>query len=138
MIDVIHGALERGAGILQPKGHDHVFEQSHDTGYSECSLVYVLWGHENLIVAGVAIHELRILLPAATLINVSATGIGYSSFGVALLRSLKSTQARHRPSFFCMGTMLEIHSTYLYDLMNPTSSIFSISFLTSSKTSVLI
>jgi hypothetical protein len=57
MIDVIHGALVRGAGILQPKGHDHVFEKSHGTGYSECSLVYVFWGHENLIVASVAIHE---------------------------------------------------------------------------------
>jgi hypothetical protein len=43
MIDVIHGALVRGVGILQPKGHDHVFEQSHGTGYSECSLVYVFW-----------------------------------------------------------------------------------------------
>jgi hypothetical protein len=57
MIDVIHGVLVRGAGILQPKVHDHVFEQSHGTGYSECSLVYVFWGHENLIVAGVAINE---------------------------------------------------------------------------------
>jgi hypothetical protein len=58
--------------------------------------------------------------------------------GVALLRSLKSTQTRHQPSFFCIGTMLKIYSAYLHDLMNPTSSIFSISFLTSSKTLVLI
>jgi hypothetical protein len=62
MIDVIHGALVRGAGILQPKGHDHVFKQSHDTRYLECSLVYVFWGHENLIVAGVAIHETQNLV----------------------------------------------------------------------------
>jgi hypothetical protein len=55
--DVIHGVLVRGAGILQPKGHDHVFEQSHDIGYSDCSLVYVFLCHENLIIAGVAIHE---------------------------------------------------------------------------------
>jgi hypothetical protein len=41
MIDVIHGTLVCGIDILQPKGHDHVFEQSHGTGYSECSLVYV-------------------------------------------------------------------------------------------------
>jgi hypothetical protein len=79
--------------------------------------------------------KLRILLPVAALINVSAMGIGYSSFGVALLRSLKSTQTHHRPSFLCMGTMLEIHSAYLHGLMNPTSSIFYVSFLTSSKTS---
>jgi hypothetical protein len=62
MIDVIHGALVCGAGILQPKGHDHVFEQSHDTGYSEYSLVYVFWGHENLIVVSVAIHETQNLI----------------------------------------------------------------------------
>jgi hypothetical protein len=62
MIDAIHGALVRGTGILQPKGHDHVFEQSYGTGYSECSLVYVFWGHEILIVAGVAIHETQNLV----------------------------------------------------------------------------
>jgi hypothetical protein len=62
MIDVIHGALVHGAGILQPKGHDHVLEQSHGTGYSECSLVYVYWGHENLIVANIAIHETQNLV----------------------------------------------------------------------------
>jgi hypothetical protein len=62
MIVVIHGVLVRGTGILQPKGHDHVFEQSHGTGYSECSLVYVFWGHENPIVAGVAIHETQNLV----------------------------------------------------------------------------
>jgi hypothetical protein len=62
MIDINHGTLVHGAGILQPKGHDHVFEQSHDTGYSGCSLVYVLWSHENLIVAGVAIHETQNLV----------------------------------------------------------------------------
>jgi hypothetical protein len=62
MIDVIHGALVCGTGILQPKGHDHVFEQSHVTGYSECNLVYVLWGYENLIVADVAIHETQNLV----------------------------------------------------------------------------
>jgi hypothetical protein len=56
------------------------------------------------------------------LINISATGIGYSSFGVALLRSLKSTQTRHRPSFFCTGTTLEIHSAYLQALINPASN----------------
>jgi hypothetical protein len=53
-------------------------------------------------------------LSAAVLINVSAIGIGYSSFDVALWRSLKSMQTRHRPSFFCTGTMLEIHSAYLF------------------------
>jgi hypothetical protein len=62
MIDVIRGALVRGAGILQLKGHDHVFEQSHDTGHSECSLVYVFWGHVNLIAVGVAIHETQNLV----------------------------------------------------------------------------
>jgi hypothetical protein len=62
MIDVIHGTLVRGAGILQPKGHDHIFEQSHGTGYSECSLVYVFQSHGNLIVASVAIHETQNLV----------------------------------------------------------------------------
>jgi hypothetical protein len=62
MIDVIHGTLVCGTGILQPKGHDHVFEQSHGTEYSECSLVYVLRSHKNLIVAGVAIHETQNLV----------------------------------------------------------------------------
>jgi hypothetical protein len=62
MTDVIHGALVRGTGILQPKGHDHVFEQSHVTRYSECNLVYVFWGHESLIVADVAIHETQNLV----------------------------------------------------------------------------
>jgi hypothetical protein len=118
MIDVIHGALVRGTGILQPKGHDHVFEQSHGTGYSECSLVYVFWGHENLIVASVAIHETQNLVAGSRIDQCFRNG--------------------HWPSFFCTGTMLEIHLTYLHGLMNPASSIFSISFLTSSKTSVLI
>jgi hypothetical protein len=54
--------MARGAGILQSKGHDHVFEQSHDIGYSKCSLVYVFRGHENLIVAGVAVHETQNLV----------------------------------------------------------------------------
>jgi hypothetical protein len=62
MIDVIHGTLVRGTGILQPKGHDHVFEQSHGTGHSECNLVYILRSHENLIVACVAIHETQTLI----------------------------------------------------------------------------
>src|SRR6185503_16385308 len=52
--------------------------------------------------------KLIILWLAAALIIFSATGIGYLSFGIALLRSLKSTQTRHRPSFFCTGTTLEI------------------------------
>jgi hypothetical protein len=137
MIDVIHDALVQGAGILQPKGHDHVFEQFHDTGYSECSLVYVFWGHENMIVADVAIHETQNLVAGSRVDQRFRNGIGYSSFGVALLRSLKSTQTRHRPSFFCTSTMLEIHSAYLHGLMNPASNIFSICFLTSSKTLVL-
>jgi hypothetical protein len=62
MIDVIHGTSVLGASILQPKGHDQVFEQSHGTGYSECSLVYVFRSHENLIVAGVAIQETQNLV----------------------------------------------------------------------------
>jgi hypothetical protein len=90
MIDVIHGTLVRGAGILQPKGHDHVFEQSHGTGYSECSLVYVFLSHENLIVADVAIHETQNLVANGCVDQCFATGIGYSSFVVALLRFLKS------------------------------------------------
>ena len=72
------------------------------------------------------------------IINVSATGIRYSSFGVALLRSLKSTQTRHRPSIFCTGTTLEIHSAYRHGLMNPASNIFCTSFLTSSRISAFI
>jgi hypothetical protein len=35
MIDVIHGTLVCGAGILQPKGHDHIFEQFHSTRHSD-------------------------------------------------------------------------------------------------------
>jgi hypothetical protein len=30
--DVIHGTLIRGAGILQPEGHDHILEQSYCPG----------------------------------------------------------------------------------------------------------
>jgi hypothetical protein len=66
--------------------------------------------------------KFRILLPTAALINVSGIAIGYSSFGVALLRSLKSTQTHHRPSFFCTGTTLEIHLAYLHGLMNQSNS----------------
>ncbi|PVH48026.1 hypothetical protein PAHAL_4G223100 [Panicum hallii] len=47
-------------------------------------------------------------------------------------------QTRHRPSFFCTGTTLEIHSTYLHGLMKPATNIFSTSFLTSSRTSAFI
>jgi hypothetical protein len=65
MIDIIHGTLVHGADILQHKGHDHVFEQSHCTRYSECSLVYVFRSHENLIVADVAIHETQNLVASS-------------------------------------------------------------------------
>jgi hypothetical protein len=48
--------------FFNPKGHDHVFEQSHGTRHSECSLVYIFWSHENLNVADVAIHETQNLV----------------------------------------------------------------------------
>jgi hypothetical protein len=57
MKDVIHGKLIRGAGILQPEGHDHILEQSYCPGYSERGLVYILWSHENMVLTGIPVHE---------------------------------------------------------------------------------
>src|SRR3954465_5279050 len=104
MENIIHGPLVRGADILQSKRHDYILKQPHRTWDSECSLVYVFWSHKNLVVTGIAIHEAQDLMTSRC---VDATGIGYSSFGVALLRSRKSMETRHRPSFFSTGTILE-------------------------------
>jgi hypothetical protein len=54
------------------------------------------------------------LCPEASLISIWAIGIGYSSLGVALFKSLKSMHTLNLlDPFFSTGTILEIHSAYL-------------------------
>src|SRR6187399_3585557 len=67
--------------------------------------------------------------PAAESINISATGIGYSYFGVALFKSLKSMHTLREPFFLITGTILANHSTYLAVLINLLLSSLSISSL---------
>src|SRR6185312_8023542 len=57
MKDIIHGTLVRCTGIFQSKGHHQVFEQANRAWYSECSLVHIFWGHEDLVVAGITVHK---------------------------------------------------------------------------------
>ena len=49
---------------------------------------------------------------AGALTNVSMRGKGYSSFGQALLRFVKSMHIRHFPVFFGTMTMFASHSGY--------------------------
>src|SRR6185369_216589 len=57
MENVIHGTLVRCTGILQSKGHNQVLEQADRAWYSERGLVHVFRGHEDLVVAGIAVHK---------------------------------------------------------------------------------
>ena len=57
MKNVIHGALICCTGIFQSKGHNQVLEQADRAWYSERGLTYILWGHEDLVVAGITIHK---------------------------------------------------------------------------------
>jgi hypothetical protein len=77
----------------------------------ERGLPHIFFRHEDLIVARIAIQEVITLLPDTLSTNKSATGIGYSSFGVAQLKFLKSTHICMFPVFFfSTGTMLETQS----------------------------
>jgi hypothetical protein len=64
-------------------------------------------------------RKLIILLPNTLSFNMSAMGMGYSSFGVILFKSLKSTQIQIFPVFFSTGTMFDTHSVYLHGLIKP-------------------
>ncbi|PRQ23608.1 hypothetical protein RchiOBHm_Chr6g0263221 [Rosa chinensis] len=72
---------------------------------------------------------------AAPSIKRSAIGIGYSSFGVAKFKFLKSTHTLILPFFFLTGTALETHSTYLAGLINLACNNRSISSFISICTS---
>lgn len=52
------------------------------------------------------------------MINISSTGIGYSSFGVKKFKFLKSIQTLRVPFFLITRTKLAYHSTYIIGLMN--------------------
>src|SRR6185312_9249105 len=62
MKNVIHGTLICCTGIFQSKGHNQVFEQANRAWYPERGLVYILWGHKNLVVAGITIHKTHHLM----------------------------------------------------------------------------
>src|SRR3954471_21475746 len=53
--------------------------------------------------------------PAAESTSISATGMGYSSLGVAALRSRKSMHTLNEPFFLITGTILEICHTLIFD-----------------------
>src|SRR3954467_7621368 len=63
-------------------------------------------------------NMLKYSKPAAESTSISATGMGYSSLGVAALRSRKSMHTLNEPFFLITGTILAIHSTYLVVWMN--------------------
>jgi hypothetical protein len=63
--------------------------------------------------------------------NTSATGMGYSSFGVAMFRFQKSTHTLILPVFFFLtGTMLDTHLAYQHGHMNFACNSMSISSFT--------
>src|SRR6185503_13172780 len=57
MKNIIHCTLVRCTGIFQSKGHNQVLEQADCAWYSERSLVHVFWGHEDLVVTSISVHE---------------------------------------------------------------------------------
>ena len=61
---------------------------------------------------------------AAASTNVSMRSSGYSSFGHALLRMVKSMHIRHLPFFFSTITTFASHSGYCTSQMTPASSNF--------------
>src|SRR4051812_22650164 len=63
-------------------------------------------------------NMLRYSKPTAESTNISATGMGYSSLGVAALRSRKSIHTLNEPFFLITGTILAIPSTYLVVWIN--------------------
>jgi hypothetical protein len=74
--------------------------------------------------------KLMTLCHDALLMSMSTIGIGYSSLGVALLRSMKSMHTLILPDpFFYIGTTLEIHSAYLQGRIKPAFKSRSISSL---------
>jgi hypothetical protein len=82
--------------------------------YEGC-LRHIFFGHKNLIITALPSRKLITQCPDASLISISAIGIGYSSFRVALFISLKSMQTLiFLESFFSIGTILETHSAYLH------------------------
>src|SRR6266498_1364933 len=63
-------------------------------------------------------RKLITLCLEASLISILAIGIGYSSLGVALFKSLKSMHTLNLlDPFFSTGTILEIQSAYLQGLI---------------------
>jgi hypothetical protein len=57
MKNQVHGTLVYHAGIFQPKGHYHPFEQSNETRAVEKCFANVSFGHENMIVSYVTIQK---------------------------------------------------------------------------------
>ena len=66
-------------------------------------------------------------VPDAPSTSKSATGIGYSSLGVAIFTFLKSIQFLSLPFFFKTGIIFDNDSTYLAGLMKPARTNLSIS-----------
>lgn len=72
---------------------------------------------------------LRYSKPSNEATRISATGIGYSSFGVVAFKSPKSMQTLKAQFFIITGTIFPIHSTYLVMQMNLHLRSLSISSL---------
>src|SRR6185436_5834361 len=123
MEDQIRSPLISSTGIFQTKSHDNPLKQTDKSRTSKGRFRHIFLGHKYLIVTSVPSRKLMTRCPDASLINISAIGIGYSSLGVALLRFLKSMHTLILPeSFFSTGTILEIHSAYRQDRINPASN----------------
>ncbi|PVH36574.1 hypothetical protein PAHAL_6G108200 [Panicum hallii] len=65
MKNIINGTLICSTSILQTKSHNHIFKQAHCSRHSECGFVYILRGHENLVITSVAIHETQDLVTSS-------------------------------------------------------------------------
>jgi hypothetical protein len=88
----------------------------------------IFLGHKHLLHHVFPSKKLMILCPDASMLAIV---IGYSSFAVSPLRSLKSMHALILldPFFFFTNTMLEIHSAYLQGRIKPAFKSRSISAL---------
>lgn len=125
--NVGHVALIGRVSIFQSKGHDRVRKVGH--GCPKSGLLGIGRVHFDLVVTIESVHkgEHRVTDNGST--SMSIFGNGNSSFGHALLRSLKSIQHLIWPFFVFTGTMLPRQVGCCIGLIKPTSRSFWISCL---------
>src|SRR4051812_13818445 len=94
-----------------------MIEMTHTRGRFYHNVIYIHL-HECFYKVMKYRNMLKYSNPAAESTSISAVGMGYSSLGVAALRSRKSMHTLNEPFFLITGTILAIHSTYLVVRIN--------------------